>query len=533
MMRTALLVFSLLLSAAALLSHPAETTKALDIGSRLELFVDDYLIDTMAGARLTLHQPVAREIALNHNAVPWEGNTSLFHTVFQDGPLYRMYYRGKQNEPTEDPALPPPIVSSFFCYAESDDGVHWRRPELGLVEFQGSKKNNILWSHADSARLWDVPDTVLMGTDDPRADDPSLFSESMQVKAFRYSSPINFTVFKDTNPDCPPEARYKLMGGSWFGGAWALKSADGIHFTPMVREPVIPPTMGNKLNPPFAADTAALWDSVGRRYLSFHRAGRPVYTWREHFMSSSADFLHWSEPVYLEYPGAPVQQLYTNSISAYARAPHILLGFPMRFTQGRKATIVPGTTDGLSDGVFMTSRDGVRFRRWAEAFVRPGLQADRWVSRNNAIANGVVVTESDLVDAPDELSIYVVGGYYGVISNRCRLRRHTIRMDGFVSAQAPFSGGELVTKPVVFEGKTLVMNYSTSAAGSVSVELQSEFGKPIEGFTLGDCGEIYGDEIERVVSWKGNSDLSKLAGTPVRLRFVIKDGDLYSIRFRP
>ena len=92
-----------------------------------------------------------------------------------------MYYRGKQNEPTEDPALPPPIVSSFFCYAESDDGVHWRRPELGLVEFQGSKKNNILWSHADSARLWDVPDTVLMGTDDPRADDPSLFSESMQV----------------------------------------------------------------------------------------------------------------------------------------------------------------------------------------------------------------------------------------------------------------------------------------------------------------------------------------------------------------
>ena len=61
MMRTALLVFSLLLSAAALLSHPAETTKALDIGSRLELFVDDYLIDTMAGARLTLHQPVARE----------------------------------------------------------------------------------------------------------------------------------------------------------------------------------------------------------------------------------------------------------------------------------------------------------------------------------------------------------------------------------------------------------------------------------------------------------------------------------------
>ncbi len=176
----------------------------IHIGSRLELFVDDYLIDTMAGAELTLHEPVAREIALDHNAVPWEGNTSLFHTVFQDGPLYRMYYRGTQCVPTEDPAKPPPIVSSFFCYAESDDGVHWRRPELGLVEFQGSSKNNILWSYADSGRLWDVPDSVLMGTDDP--------------DAFRTSSPINFTVFKDTNPDCPPDARYKLMGGSWFGG---------------------------------------------------------------------------------------------------------------------------------------------------------------------------------------------------------------------------------------------------------------------------------------------------------------------------
>ena len=126
MMRTALLVFSLLLSAAALLSHPAETTKALDIGSRLELFVDDYLIDTMADARLTLHQPVAREIALNHNAVPWEGNTSLFHTVFQDGPLYRMYYRGKQNEPTEDPALPPPIVSCTPHSAGIPHAVHAR-----------------------------------------------------------------------------------------------------------------------------------------------------------------------------------------------------------------------------------------------------------------------------------------------------------------------------------------------------------------------------------------------------------------------
>ena len=85
---------------------------------------------------------------------------------------------------------------------------------------------------------------------------------------------------------------------------------------------MIRPTVGNKLNPQFAANTSALWDPLGRRYLSFHRAGRLKYTWRETVMSSSTDFLHWSDPVFLEYPGAPPQQLYTNSISPYARAPH-------------------------------------------------------------------------------------------------------------------------------------------------------------------------------------------------------------------
>ena len=77
------------------------------------------------------------------------------------------------------------------------------------------------------------------------------------------------------------------------------------------------------------------------------------------------------------------------------------------------------------------------------------------------------------------------------------------------------------------------VNYSTSAAGSVQVELQDPQGVALRGFALADCHEIYGDQIERVVAWKGNPDLSKLAGAPVRLRFLLKDADLYSIQFRP
>ena len=107
-----------------------------------------------------------------------------------------------------------------------------------------------------------------------------------------------------------------------------------------------------------------------------------------------------------------------------------------------------------------------------------------------------------------------------------------MRIDGFVSVQAPLSGGEFVTKPIVFEGKELVMNFSTSAAGSIRVEIQDADGNAIEDFAPADSPQIYGDELERVVSWKKGSDVGRLAGKPVRLRFVMKDADLYSLRFR-
>jgi hypothetical protein len=101
-----------------------------------------------------------------------------------------------------------------------------------------------------------------------------------------------------------------------------------------------------------------------------------------------------------------------------------------------------------------------------------------------------------------------------------------------VSVRAPLSGGEFVTKPLVFAGGELVINFSTSAAGSIRAEIQDTQGNPLEGFGITDSSEIYGDEIEYRVTWKGNSDLSRLAGKAVRLRFVLRDADLYSLRFK-
>lgn len=97
---------------------------------------------------------------------------------------------------------------------------------------------------------------------------------------------------------------------------------------------------------------------------------------------------------------------------------------------------------------------------------------------------------------------------------------------------AKYGGGELTTRPLVFKGRESILNFSTSAVGSIRVELQDEGGQAVRGFALSDCPEIYGDAIEDVVKWKSGSDVSALAGRTVRLRFVMKDADLYAIRFR-
>jgi len=456
--------------AAYLCPDPAavKSAAALNIGSRLELFVDDFLIDRMDKARLALHRPIPREVVIVHDA-PWEGNTCAYHTVFQDGDVYRMYYRGSHHD----------TAQQRVCYAESRDGIHWTKPNLGLVEFSGSRKNNIIWDGPGSH---------------------------------------NFAPFRDTNPNCQPDAQYKALA-SGEGGLLAFKSADGIHWSLLSDEPVI--TKGA-----FDSQNLAFYDRVRSHYVEFHRGFRNGF--RDIMTSTSDDFVNWTDPVWLEYPGAPREHLYTNQIAPYYRAPHIFIGFPKRFVPSRQA--VDHRYPGVSDGVLMTSRDGLKFKRWGEAIIRPGLQKERWVNRNNMTAWGILKTKSGIPGTPEELSIYSTEGYYS--GPACRLRRFTYRVDGFVSVQAPLTGGKFVTRPLVFQGKELVINFSTSAAGSVRVEIQDAQGQPLSGFGLGESSEIYGDEIERVVMWNGGSNVGKLAGTPVRLRFMLKDADIFSIRFR-
>jgi hypothetical protein len=182
----------------------------------------------------------------------------------------------------------------------------------------------------------------------------------------------------------------------------------------------------------------------------------------------------------------------------------------------------------VSDGLFMASRDGRTFKRWDEAFIRPGLRpVGSWAYGDCYQGWGLLETKSEVAGAPNELSMFASEGYWRGTANA--IRRYTLRIDGFVSLHVPLGGGELTTKPFTFAGNQLRLNISTSAGGGARVEMQSPDGHPLEGFGLDDCTEVIGDDLAFPVRWRG--DVGAVAGQPVRLRFVLRDADIYSYGF--
>lgn len=483
------------------------SAEPIDIGSRRELFVDNFLIDSTQGAlRLQVHQPVRREIVFKTDAL-WEGNASGYQSVFKDGGLYRMYYRGLHYRNGGPPAQALADHPRNLCYAESDDGLHWRRPELGICEFQGSKANNIVLT---AAMLKEI------GGD-----------------------PAHSAVFLDANPDCPADAKYKavVLGK---GGLYVLKSGDGVHFAVMSTQPAV--TEGA-----FDSQNLIFWDPLRAEYREYHRGFKDGV--RDIMTSASKDILRFPKPQWLDHSGAPAEHLYTNQIYPYYRAPHIFLGFPMRYTDrgwSEPMFDLPGLEERLAraqshprygtavtDAVLISSRDGQKFHRWDEAFIRPGpRERHSWVYGDNFVFWSMVETKSSVEDCPNEISLYATeSAWEGTYST---VRRYSLRLDGFVSAHAPLTGGEFVTKPLRFDGGNLTLNVETSGAGSVQVEIQDLSGKAIEGYSLADCPPIFCDRLDKVVRWKkAGGDVRPLAGKTVRLRFVLKDADLYSLRFVP
>ena len=468
----------------------------LDIGARRELFVDRHLIERLDNVCLKLHEPRDEGEVLRYDQ-PWEGPFCAYDTVIHDGDTFRLYYRGSRSG--RDGA------GEVTCYAESQDGVHWVKPKLGLFEVAGSPGNNIVLAAPGVTH--------------------------------------NFSPFLDARPDVPPTERFKALGGlldkhnpGYTGGLCAYCSADGIHWKPFCDGPVI--TRGA-----FDSQNVAFWSIAEQCYVCFFRIFSTGVTtatqWkitglRTVSRATSADFIHWSEPVPMRFEPAQEVHIYISQTQPYFRAPHLYIATAARFMEHRQAItdaeakqikVSPNYYKDVSDSVLLTSRDGHTFQQtFREALIRPGLRPNEWTSRTGYPALNVVQT------GPTEMSLFVNQDY---TQPTAHLRRYSLRLDGFASVNAPYEGGEFVTKPLRFAGRQLLLNFATSAAGSICVEIQNAAGQPLPGFSAADCVEILGNRLEWPVRWKDGSDLSKLAGQPVCLRFMMKDADVYALQFAP
>lgn len=503
-MRTVIcaVLFGLLAAFGARLS----ADEPIALGAERELFCDNYFVASMENAEIRVHQPVRENIAIENDA-PWEGNGGGYWSVLYDDreKVYRAYDHAWQIGNGIEPSGP-----IFIAYYESVDGITWTKPNLGLVEFNGSTENNIM--------LDKYPDG---------------------------NGVHDFSPFIDTKPGTPDEERYKATGASLkCNGVWAWKSADGIHWTPMADAPVY-------AHGAFDSQNCAFWSEREKKYVLHYRA----FTDRDGecriiCRATSDDFLHWTDEGEIQYlDGAGPKhaaQFYVNQILPYYRAKNISIGFPARYVDNgltastpllpewdkrqkrSEASLRHGTV--VTDSVYITSRDGKNFRQSNDVFLPPGLRTrHNWSYGDNYIARHAVETDSTKDDMPRELSLYAVESYF--TGKTSRLRRYSLRIDGFGSVHAKTLEGTMTTKPFVFDGGELSLNVGTSAAGSVRVEFLDENGAPIPGFTAADSDFFYGDTLDWRATWKGNRDVSSLAGRTVALRFTLREADLYSLKF--
>jgi hypothetical protein len=475
----------------------------VEIGDRRELFVDRVLIDRLDNAVLRLHEPISGGVAIRLDK-PWEGPANFPLSVLeQDGRLL-MYYRAMRLDPADK--------TGILCVAVSEDGGEtWVKPALGLVEWGGTRQTNIVADEQGNP-IMAIPwlDTRPGVPDDQHI--KAIHSEALSGEAH--------TAFQD------PAGPKRLV-------FWV--SSDGFTFRKLAPQP----EMISPLRNCFDGGNTVFWSEAEQQYVLYYRwyEGEWGSGWRSMARATSKDLFYWSESVPMTYGDTPREQFYTNNTTPYFRAPHIYIAPAARFMEGRRvitdeqaAAIGLRTSHGFfygndcSDGVLLTSRAGSTQydRTFMETFIRPGPGAANWVSRTNYPVTGI------LPAGPERIQMFVARHY---MQDTWHVERLLLRTDGFVSISAPWAGGEAVTRPLIFAGRLLEINYRTGAAGSVRVELQDETGSPIPGHALADCEEIIGDEIERVVAWRGGSDVSALAGRPVRLRFVLREADLFSLRF--
>ena len=511
---TCLAVAVIVATAAA--GAPAADQRAggpLKVGSQKQLFIDHKFIESSENVSLVVNPPVKRPEPILRSDKPWDAFRLIFFSVAEDDGLVKMWYQAFDGDQWGG-------GTSRLCYAISKDGLHWEKPNLGLVEYNGSKDNNIL------------------------------LAQRM------------FNAFVFIDPHGEPERRYKMLfspGAVMRAGV----SADGIHWTLLGEDLTAQEGIGYDVQP------TAFWDPVLKKYAVYPRVSirgdsTPHFPFPAPIASDPPvvapklmrpgraigrievdDFLApWPMEKMQTVLAAdeidpPGSDLYLPYACRYPYAADAYFMFPETYQHFRGDESDVGN-DGVNDTQFAASRDGVHWMRYdRKVYLGCGLPGEPDF--------GAAQPTAYHVRRGNYLYYYYWGWpwTHGGFRRLSTDQRHSKanwgrqlyavaiqRLDGFVSADAPYAGGWLATPPIVFEGNRLELNVNVAAMGVARVEIQDADGKPLPGFSLDDCNRILFNDVAHTVRWGGKSDVSSLAGKPVRLRIQMRSAKLYAFQFR-
>jgi hypothetical protein len=452
----------------------------LKIGTESQLFVDDFLIHSMSKVTRIDHQPNK-----------YEGNPIIvaeraYGTIVYDpeAKQYRMYY------------------DYGHRVAFSNDGLHWTKPNLGMVSLNGSSNNNIIFDFSYRTYLSSI-------IYDPRDPDP----EKRWKAALYYYD-------KKENPIPVRE------------GLYALFSPDGLHWKKDVL--VIPAMTDKPANWPMTGIddvSSVVWDERLGKFVAWLKIWEMTdgRFFRARAMAVSDDFIHWSQPWAILLPDKlDPPDMHIAGMTGWSYESMWI---------GTLRILHSATSTQQVDFQLVTSRDGIH---WARA-----------AKRGPFIPNGPEGSydhgaHTDFSNPPfrfgDELFFYYASTAYGkegtptdLETGICLAR---LRVDGFASlhAKANNEPGYVITRPLDFTGKTLFVNANASK-GTIQVEIlsgdQDNDLQPIAGFTLPESVPIRADGIEQLVTWKEHRDIAALTGKRVRLKFNLSRlAALYSFTIR-
>ena len=532
------------------------------IGSDKQLFLgpwaedgrDDHLVESMHDVEMTENEAHVTGECLMVQETPWEGTgiLDMRQFVIRDTDRFRMYYSALPYSFVREGARPKEQYSRLWeepyqrilCYAESEDGIRWDRPDLGLSEWDGSRKTNILFPNDDFPYVFSEMEGAWVFLD------PNARGDDDRYKMICKMTPVGKGGTEDRGPE--PERGMKSLPK----GQYPLASADGIHWNFMSTE---------KINPS-ASDTqfSVFWDERIDKYVQYTRM-KPknpaqVEYYRRQYdgfegravdcvvgRAVSDDFIHWGDEQIVLAPdetdravspeGLSRLDFYGGNMSAYSEAPEAYIGLPnayyhWKYDMSRKWwSGKPVQLPSAMDIQLVTSRDGIRWNRSPrrKPIIRLGPEGTFWSK---------TIWPSNTIRVGDELWIYFAGldvshKEQSLIKSHGARGRAVLRLDGFISADAAYSGGELVTKPLLFDGTRLQLNVDTGAGGTVRLEMLDASGKAHEGYGLDESDEINGNYIRVNAGWRGSPEVGRLAGKPVKLRFVMRDSRLYSFQFLP